>query len=282
MASTSEEMPRSSFPGPDRAAMSPRIIFPIAALVGGMSACADLPARNSVITAGGSASYTSEYWFRGTPVNLGGAFQGDVSLSVPTSGGGSLGFTTWANIDGSNETGAAFYPDNNGSQVTEVDYVIQYSHSIGAVDTSLGLVNYNFPNVQSRSTSEVFATASTGVLGFDQGFSLYYDVDAARDLYVSFDIGKSFNLSDRLSLSVSAIAGHMGDDQAAFYFGAQEGGISDIAASVSLDYVLDDVTSLFGSINAARTVDSALEESLEASGYDTDGVWFTLGAAWSL
>lgn len=231
---------------------------------------------------GGSAGYTTAYWFRGAPVNTRGAWQGDFGLSVPTKDGGNLSLSTWVNMDASNSTGDAFSNEGNGGKLTEVDYVIDYSRTVGDVSLNLGFADYSFPNGVGSSTNELYAGASTNYWGFTQSLSVYYDIDLLEDFYVSLGASRGFTLNEKLSLNLALQAGYMGEDQTAFYFGANETALSDLVGSATLNYTLDDNTSLFFSANGVTTLDSDLEDALDASGVDDSGIWFMLGSSWSL
>ena len=231
-------------------------------------------------TVGASAGYSSAYWFRGTPANVNGVFQGDLGVSVPTADGGSVGLSTWVNMDATNDTGDAFSSDGNAVQLTEVDYVLDYSRSFGNVDATLGVINYSFPNGVGNSTHEAFLSLGTGFLGFNQGLSVYYDFDMLDAFYLALEAGKGFAITDNLSLDLSVLLGLMGKEQARFYYGEAKTAISDLAASASLTYAVDEVTSIFLSVSGTGALDADLKDSLDDSGVDQSGLWGAIGIAW--
>ena len=106
--------------------------------------------------------------------------------------------------------------------------------------------------------------------------------DLLDDLYASYQAAKSFELAEGWTGSLSFLLGYMAEDQAAFYFGTQESGLSDASLTGSVTYQYDDNTSFFGKLSGVTVPDSDLGDSLDALGLDDSGGWLTIGAAWSL
>ena len=242
------------------------------------SSCASLTDPSSAYV-GGSAAFASEYWFRGAPVNTRPVVQGDLSLAVNTADEGALSFYTWFNMDASNDTGAAFAPNGNGSQVTEADYVLEYSRSIGSATAAAGVVNYNFPNV-GRSTSEVYLGISTALWGFGQALTLYRDFDVVDGNYLSLQGSKTFQVNELTSVDIGLLLGHMDSKQAGFYFGNRSSGLSDVAASVTINHTLDDYTTLFVSLVGVRPLDSDFRDALDAALVDDSALIAAFGLSW--
>lgn len=228
-----------------------------------------------------SASYATAYWYRGTPINVRGVLQGDFALSVPTSSGGTFGATAWGNMDVRHQTGDAISPDGHGGDLTEVDFVLDYTETIEDVDLGAGLVGYNFPNGVGGSTNEAFVSVATGLWGMSQSFTLYYDFDELDDLYASLAVDRSFPVSEELAFTLSASLGWMGADQAGFYFGRDTAGLSDLNLSGALDYAIDPHTALFLSVTLVRVPDGDLRDALSDAGLEDGGTWLASGVSWS-
>lgn len=141
-----------------------------------------------------------------------------------------MGWTTWGNMDLSNDTGDAPFPDGNGGEVTEIDLIGWYSRRIGDVDYEFGLINYSFPSGVGGSTNEAYVSASWEAVGIDMGFSVFYDFDELDDYYANFGVGHSFELDNNLSLDAGVSVGAMGEGQAEAYFGTKDSGLADQTA----------------------------------------------------
>lgn len=243
-------------------------------------ACASLT-QPETLSVGGSTSYASSYWFRGAPVNARPVIQGDFGASVNTDDNGSLSLSTWYNFDGSNSTGSAFSPNGNGGEITEVDYVLDYSRNFGSVGASLGLISYNFPNGVGNSTTEAYLGLSSQWLGFSQAATLYYDFDNVNGSYLSLQGSKSFQLAERTSLNLSVLLGYMDENQSNFYFGNSIVGLSDISATANLSYTLDENSSLFVSVTGVRPLENEFEDALQAAGVEDSAVIGSIGISWS-
>jgi len=246
------------------------------------TSCASIAAPSGVPSVSMDAMYASAYWFRGTPINVQGVYQGSLSTSIPTADGGAIEASVWGNIDAKDDTGRAISPDGNERDFTEVDVTLDYSRSFDGIDTSLGLISYNFPNLVGGSTVEVFAEATTELLGLDHSLSLYYDVDELGDLYLSYDMARQVELAEGWQLSLSALLGYMGQGQSELYYGAKHSGLADLTGSASLEYAADDQTTVFLSINGVTAVDSTLSNALDAANLRSSDLWLSLGVVWSL
>lgn len=223
----------------------------------------------------------SAYWFRGTPQSLEPVTQGDVTVHSPLAWGGTLSLITWYSLQLTNGTGDAIVPDGNGGQATEIDIAFHYTDRIGWADVSAGAVGYSFPGV-GPSTKEFYVGAGADALGLYHALTLYYDSDMLDDYYVSYQLARGIALDETWSLTLSSLLGYMSDGQAAFYFGADRHGVSDLSVSADLSYHFDENTSAFLKVSGVTVPDDDLSGALDAAGYDARGVWVTLGAAWGL
>lgn len=245
-----------------------------------LAGCASI--RGSEPTsAGASAAVATQYWFRGTPRSTKPVLQGDVSLSMPLREG-SVDFTTWGNMQLSNDTGDAVFPDGNGAEFTELDLVASYARTIEEYDVAAGVISYNFPNLVAESTHEAFVTVSREAWDLAHTLGVYFDFDVADDLYLSYKATKSMPLQDEWMLDLSGMIGLMGSDQAEIYFGEDDGGFSDLSATGTVSRAMDDVTTVFFSLGFVTVPDSGLRDALDDADLDDTGLWLTAGAAWSL
>jgi len=245
-----------------------------------ISSCATTFDKSRPTTVEADASYASAYWFRGTPVNVKGVYQGSVSASMPTADGGALGASSWVNIDAGKKTGDAISPDGNQRDFTEVDFTLDYSKTIGEFDTTAGFISYHFPNGVGGSTLEAYFNVAQALSFMDHGLTLYWDVDELGGFYATYDASRSFELAEDWVLSLSALAGYMDGEQAEFYFGLDESGVSDVVASATVEYQFDEMTTFFFSANGVTPLDSDLQDALDDAGLEDSGAWFAIGASW--
>lgn len=228
-----------------------------------------------------SVSYSSQYWFRGAVQNDSGVLQGDLSVSMQTAGEGTVGLTTWGNMDTSNDTGDAPFPDGNGGVLTEIDLIGWYSRRIGNVDYEIGLINYSFPSGVGGSTNEAYVGASWEVAGLDMGLTVFYDFDALDDYYANFGVGHSFELDNDLRLDTGVSVGAMGEGQAEVYFGTKDAGLADLNANATLNYQIDEHCSTFLGVHSTSVLSSDFEDAVKTAGYTDSDIWLSLGLAWS-
>lgn len=250
--------------------------LPLLALV----ACASCTTLHSP-TVDTSVSYTSQYWFRGAVQNDNGALQADVNVALQNENDDTVGFAAWGNVDASNDTGDAPFPDNNGGDLTEVDLITYYGTHFGETYVEFGLVSYHFPNAVGSSTTEVY-----GSTGWDLGVAnldvvLFYDFDALDDYYANVGLSRSLEVDERMWVDLGLNLGFIGEDQAAAYFGAQESGLSDLNLGATLNYVVNDNCTAFLGATSTSIPNSDLEDAVKTSGYNDGDLWFNFGFGWS-
>lgn len=234
--------------------------------------------------AGTGIVYNSQNWLRGAPLHMNGVLVGSMAIGQETTGGDTMTLSTVAIADTSGDPGNGLATPRNGSDIVEIDVIGRYTRDFGGAKGTLGLANYNFPSGggANSSTTEVFGTLTTSYLDFSQSITLYYDVDALDDYYLSIAGSKSFTLAEDLNLSVSAQLGHIGEDQAAALFGVQDSGLSDVVVSARLNYAHDALTTFFGSLSGVSNLGSDFKDALDSGGFETSGVWLSVGARFSL
>ena len=232
-------------------------------------------------TSNAALSVASQYWFRGTPRSTKPVAQGSAALSVPLREG-TFDFTTWGNINLGTDTGDGAFRDGNGGEFSQIDLIASHGRSIGPYDVTGGVISYNYPNLVGRSTHEAYVAVSSDAWNLSHKVGFYYDFDSAKDFYLSYEILRCVGLESGWELDLSALLGLMSKDQAELYFGQDDAGFSDLSATAKLSRSLDEVSSIFFSLSAITVPDSSLNEALDDAGLDDTGLWFTVGAAWSL
>ncbi len=223
----------------------------------------------------------TEYWFRGVPRSLEPVTQGDLVVDTPLSTGGSLSFVTWYNFQLTNRTGDGTFPDGQGGENTEIDILLDYTHTFGAVQVSAGGIAYQFPEI-GPSTKEGYLTGAIEALGVAHTLSAYYDVDRIDDFYFSYQASRGFEFDPQWHAALGFLLGYMSDGQGEAYFGTKRAGFSDLLLTGSLSFHFDENTSIFLKAAGVTVPDDELSEALDQGGYDDSGLWFVLGAAWGL
>ncbi len=124
----------------------------------------------------------------------------------------------------------------------EVDFTVNYDFQVSEnVSLSVGMINYAFYFIPDYSfkdgnTQEFYITAGFPRVFLGPSFSVYYDINLAKGLYVELAVGKGITLSERLKLEFGASLGY----NSKLY--TDESGISDLNISVSLPFSTDRFT----------------------------------------
>ncbi len=192
-----------------------------------------------------------------------------------TVGMGGFAANIWGNIDTTdlNEDGDETY------RIQEIDYTLSYGFSPSElVDLEVGFIHYAFPGTGLDSTSEVYASASLGVL-LSPSLAVYYDIDESDGFYVNGSIGHTFALTECLGLSLGAGLGWGDDKNNEFYYGVDDSGVADLLLSGSLDYAVSENLSMSFYLGYSEIIDGDLEDAADALYGDSDvfngGVNFT-------
>ncbi len=89
----------------------------------------------------------------------------------------------------------------------EIDYTLDFAHSIGKIGLNVGVINYTFPNSAALDimpmtiavvgniapSSEAYAGVGLDVIG-SPSLTVYYDIDLVHGIYVSGGISQSFDI----------------------------------------------------------------------------------------
>lgn len=263
---------------PPRTASQPALL--LAVLLTTLASCESLRGTepSKVTTA---QTVASAYWFRGVPRSLEPVTQGELEVLTPLATGGTLSFLTWYNLQLTNGTGDAVFPDGNGGQTTEIDMVLDYAHSFGRSTLNVGGIAYAFPGL-GPSTKEAYVSGSLPALGLSHALSASYDLDRLDDYYVSYQATRGFRFDEQWSGALAVLLGYMGDGQSRGYFGTEHAGFSDLLLTGSLTFAFDENTTVFLKAAGVSVPDDELSDQLQQDGFEDTGLWFSLGAAWGL
>ena len=200
-------------------------------------------------------SLGSKYVSRGVRNSDGPVWQPAASASC-------MGFTAfaWANLDLSDDGGVR-------NRFTELDLGIEYAHSFGDLNLLAGYVNYQFPNIATPTTSEIY-----GGVGYKCWFNpmltLYQDIDQSRGQYVTLTMEHAFEKvwepAKEVSLDVVLTAGaaYGSADYNRVNYGTDTAGFTDAVVTLALPVHFGERITLTPSLNAAQLLDSSVRRSM--------------------
>ena len=124
-------------------------------------------------------AFVNKYVWRGMLLTDGPVFQPAATLGYK---GASVG--VWGNLDldDVNDTEGEF---------NEIDLVLDYTHSINEFSVSGGLIYYDFPNTDFRSTVELYVAAGVDIL-LQPCLTVYFDVDQAEGIYGTLGLSHNY------------------------------------------------------------------------------------------
>ncbi|VGO19862.1 TorF family putative porin [Pontiella sulfatireligans] len=221
----------------------------------------------------------SSYVWRGQVYNNDMVIQPQISVSDH-----GVSLNIWGNYDiGHNNT------DNNGD-FSEIDFSLAYTLPIDINEMAfdIGLINYNFPNSDGDSTTELFGTAT--ILSWKDyvvpSFTIFGDIDEADGIYALFDIVAPFQISDYFAVEAGFSMGYGDSSYNSYYWTNEDGkgadkGINDYNFYCNASYELAE--NLTASVNLTYTmleggsVRDAANDNYEAK----DKVWGGVNLAYS-
>lgn len=187
----------------------------------------------------------SAYVWRGLTFNDGFVLQ--PSLDVAKSG---FDLNVWANFDLDDYDGAV-----DSGEFSEVDLTGSYSHSLGPVNASVGVIEYLFP-AGADSTTELFIGLDMEVgAGFSVATKVYYDTNQVNDFYITAGVGYSYSINKPTTLNLSGTIAYAGEDFAAFYAGGTDSGFFNYLLSASVQYDVTEALSVSAGINYSDSLD---------------------------
>jgi uncharacterized protein (TIGR02001 family) len=168
-------------------------------LFAALFASVTLQAAPSVST---DLSYTSKYVFRGVEVSTG-AFQPSVNVEA-----GNFYLGVWGSA-----------PVEKGYEL-EFDYTLGYNLSVSEKwSVDLGATVYHYPqldNAGKKYSTEGYIGLNGELLGFTSETYAFYDRDL-KTFTAQQTLGRSFELTSKLSLDLSASVGRVRFDDGSFY-----------------------------------------------------------------
>ena len=210
-----------------------------------------------------------------------------LSIQLPTVDEDTIQIAARGNVDLSNSTGDAWFPDGHAGRFTSIDFFADYRKTIGDVTLRGGVFNYNlpngleFPNGERGATTEVFAVVSANVLEATPYVSWHYDFDEVRAPYYRAGITESFDLGDGWTSVLDGSIGYATSAQSAWLYGIDESGFADLRGQAVVNWQVDPRTQLQAGVNGSAILDSTIDDWFSQLGIDDDPIWFSLGVAWA-
>jgi hypothetical protein len=176
-----------------------------------------------------SLDWLTDYVWRGMLLTNNPVIQPSVTLSA-------YGFSL--NAWGSADVTDVNEDDGENYHWQETDYTASYSHSpLAGLDLTGGFVWYSFSGLES--TGEVFGSVTLSSVPLSPSFSAYYDVDEADAWYLNGAVSHTFDLTERLGLTLSGGLGYGSNNFHEYYFGeAAHGSECDLSLKASLGYAM--------------------------------------------
>lgn len=233
----------------------------------------------------------SQYNFRGMPQNEHGVLQPSMQVGFPTRDDGDLDVRAWGNIDLTDDTGDAWFPDDNEGRFSQIDFEVDYSKTFGQIDVTAGLRNYNVLNGAEFTTSPAGSPrgpTSEVFIGLSHDFSwatpfaeVHYDFDEVDDLYLRGGFARGWDLRDRLRLDLTAWLGWSGEDMSAWNYGIAESGFADLAGTAMVSWAQDEHTTYHLTLSGSTIVDDRIADWMDDTlGIDSANVWVAAGVSW--
>ena len=243
----------------------------------GLLTWAGTAVAESEVGVGLDVAALSSYVWRGQTLN-------DKMVVQPSLTASKAGFAinTWANynVDGAYD-----------GDFSEVDLTASYSQAVGPVALGAGLVQYTFPNqtlavedgedVAYPGTVEVYASAGLPDVPLAPTLTVYRDVDEIDGTYGMVAVGHSFELAEKVSLSLSASLGAADADYNAGYFGVDDAALNDLTVGAALPFAVLENLTVKPAISYVYLPDSDVRDAAEALYGEDDAVVGSLTASYA-
>ncbi|HEB52184.1 MAG TPA: hypothetical protein ENI87_02895 [bacterium] len=241
-------------------------------------------------------TFASKFVHRGMTQVDAPVFQPNLSVSLPTTTGDTIGLTAKGNMDLTDDNGDAWFPRGHGGRFSEIDFVATYQRQVvDGVDVVVGLFNYNLPNglefandgrggpgEERGGTSEVFMTVSADVLGARPYFTWNYDFDEVRASYYRAGIGEDFPIDDQFWVELDGSLGYVTSGQANWLYDIDQSGWADLRGYAKLHYRYDANTDITAGVHGSAIINRRIDRWFNAVGiFDDDPIWFSVSVNWS-
>jgi len=231
------------------------LLAALIAMFGGVI-CSSAAAEDAEVSVDAEVTFISQYIWRGMVLNE------DISLqptmTVAKSG---FSFNVWGQMDltdfGKDECHYTDDCDSRAWQFTEIDFVLDYTHSFDKFTAGIGIIFYEFPNWDhADDTHEVYLSMAYDCL-LQPALTIYYDFDEVDAFYVNMAVGHKF------SIDLSSSLGFGDSDFNEFNFGEDSSALVDFNFGVAVPYKITDDITITPILMFSSIVDSDNRDSVD-------------------
>lgn len=254
----------------------------IAALPLAASAQEAAEAEGAEVSASADVAILSAYVWRGQVLNDEAVVQPTFTIEK-----GGLALNWWGNLNLTDQA------TGDEHEFSEHDVSISYSFDcpVTGAGVTLGLVNYDFPNVVVddtaagsdalvRDTHEVQLTVDFGDVLLAPSVLISYDFKEVDGFYGSVSVGHSIALAETVSLDAGVSVGYADSDYNAFYFGVDDDALNDVTVSLSLPIATCPNWTITPGVQYVMLPDSDIEDGADATYGEKDHVVGSLTASY--
>ena len=161
--------------------------------------------------------------------------------------------------------------------INEYNVTLGYTHGLGPVALTLGLVSYDYPNTEDPSTQEVFLSLAMDGL-VSPFLTAYYDVNETEALYIELGASYTYDLTDKTSIELAVSVGAGDEAYSEYWFGMPDARMQDGNIRVSIPWAMTEKLTLTLSGQFTAMLDPDIDED-----YTDPECWIgTLGLAYTL
>lgn len=167
------------------------------------------------------AGYSSAYMFRGVKI-------GDDLLET--------GLNLATEYNGLGISGGLWHGTftNEGDSFTELDVYGEVSKEFSFATLALGYIYYDNERNFDVDYSEAYISASREIYGIDTSLTFFAEIEGDTETYIELAAGKSFELSQCLTLNTGAVLGYVSENRE----------FSHIGVKAALDYAYSETATI--------------------------------------
>lgn len=227
------------------------------------------------------AVLSSAHVFRGLPLNDGYGVETRGRVDLNRGDGSKLFVEADGYLDVMGDPGDAALEGASDARYSRIDLLAGWRRKLGDWGLAVGVQSYNFPNVVTASTTEVYLHADYEKPWYRPGVQLALDVQNGDDVYARAGFHPRHEFDRALIGDLGLDLGYMGGGIASFWYGRDASGLSDLLLSGGLTYVRDENLRVFLRVGYASVLLSELKDQNSLNGFDDTTAWGQLGLGWS-
>jgi len=219
-------------------------------------------AEDAAVSVDAEVTLISQYIWRGMVLNEDLSLQ--PTMTVAKSG---FSFNVWGQMDltnfGEDECHYTDDCDSRAWQFTEIDFVLDYSHSFDKLTAGIGVIFYEFPNWDhADDTHEVYLSLAYDCL-LQPALTVYYDFDEVDAFYVNMAVSHSIAVNDKFSIDLSSSLGFGDSDFNEFNFGEDSNALVDFNFGIAAPCKVTGDITITPTLMFSSIVDSDNRDSVD-------------------